>query len=209
MQNRRVRPGTKAMAEDETFLERWSRRKRTDGSEPDAEKQGLAPDEAEATDGAASGQGPDAESGEAAEGPAPWQDIEIDKLDHESDFSAFMQEGVPDDVRKEALDKLWTTDPMANITDGLNDYDEDYSKWGMVKEVIKSAYQAGRGYETEDDDGGDTEDAGTKTVAEADVAPEDTEGTGDAGAETTAEADAAPDDKAADKDGGPTPDDSA
>ena len=58
----------------------------------------------------------------------------IESLDEDSDFSVFMQQGVPDDLRQLALRKLWRICP--DEIDGLDDYDEDYS---IVKMVLEKA----------------------------------------------------------------------
>jgi hypothetical protein len=40
--------------------------------------------------------------------------IDLDVLTATSDFTIFMEPGVPDDVRVRALRKLWTSDPIFN-----------------------------------------------------------------------------------------------
>lgn len=174
------------MAEDETFLNRWARRKAEAGEA--GEKQPSEPPAGQATDNSAEQAAQDGGDGQAgtpdedSEGPAAWESVDLEKLDQDSDYSVFMEDNVPDDVRKNALDKLWRSDPMANISDGLNDYDEDYSSWGMVTEVVKSAYQAGKGYVTEEDetdktaDDKDGEDAQTPV---ADATEPDDDGNAD------------------------------
>ncbi len=51
---------------------------------------------------------------------------DINTLKEESDFSVFMSDGVPDKLRRLALRKLWASNPLFGIRDGLNDYDEDF-----------------------------------------------------------------------------------
>ena len=101
--------------DDEKFLNRWSRRKQSQGEQDHAE----TPEETATADGTA----PDGEE-DAALDPATLPDI--DSLDKESDFTVFMQDGVPEELRARALRKLWTTDPVLANLDGLNDYDEDF-----------------------------------------------------------------------------------
>jgi len=137
------------LSDEEQFLARWARRKTEADKKPRAVEKPGAPDQAAAP-------GPDPAAKAAPDGapeadtepaePMAWEKIVIAALTHESDFSPFMQKGVPDGVRKQALDRLWQSDPMANISDGLNDYDEDYSSWGIAKQVVKSAYKVGQGY---------------------------------------------------------------
>ncbi len=50
---------------------------------------------------------------------------DIDSLDKDSDYTPFMQVGVPEALKKLALRALWRSDPVLANLDGLNDYDED------------------------------------------------------------------------------------
>jgi len=52
---------------------------------------------------------------------------DIDTLEEESDFRVFMSDGVPDKLRRLALRKLWSSNPLFGFRDGLNDYDEDFT----------------------------------------------------------------------------------
>ncbi len=102
---------------DENFLNRWSRRKlEGDGK--------LLPDPAAVT--APPSTAPPATGDEAADlGPPP--DLpDIDSLDKDSDFTPFMADGVPEELKRLALRKLWVSDPVLANLDGLNDYDEDF-----------------------------------------------------------------------------------
>jgi len=87
----------------ERFLSRWSRRKRR----ARAETVSKSPAKAQ-------------ESQPAPELPP------LDQLNYESDFKAFMDKRVDDGLRRLALKKLFG-DPRFNVTDGLDDYAEDYS----------------------------------------------------------------------------------
>jgi len=89
--------------EREPFLSRWSRLKQEAREEP-TQKEQAAPD----------GQAP------APELPP------VDQLNHDSDFKGFMDKRVDDKLRRLALKKLFT-DPRFNVTDGLDDYAEDYT----------------------------------------------------------------------------------
>ena len=51
----------------------------------------------------------------------------IDTLNFDSDYTAFFQPRVPDDLRRAAVKKLFA-DPHFNIMDGLDVYIDDYSK---------------------------------------------------------------------------------
>lgn len=54
----------------------------------------------------------------------------IDSLTADSDFSVFMQSGVPAGLRIQALRKLWASDPAIVEGDDLSDYGDDYSSGG-------------------------------------------------------------------------------
>ena len=59
----------------------------------------------------------------------------VESLTEESDFSQFLAEGVSDVLRKAALRKMFHL-PEFNILDGLNDYDEDYTKFEKLGDVV-------------------------------------------------------------------------
>ena len=59
----------------------------------------------------------------------------IESLDKDSDFSVFMSPKVSDQLRTQALRKLFHL-PAFNITDGLNDYDEDYTQFAGLGGVV-------------------------------------------------------------------------
>ena len=59
----------------------------------------------------------------------------IDSLNGDSDFSVFMSPGVSDELRTEALHKLFHQ-PEFNVTDGLNDYDEDYTSFAGLGTLV-------------------------------------------------------------------------
>lgn len=103
------------MSADESFLRRWSRRKLDQDDEP------VPPVPAEAVEETDTAADPDS----AAADPPP--DLpDIDSLDKDSDFTPFMADGVPEELKRMALRKLWLSDPVFANLDGLNDYDEDF-----------------------------------------------------------------------------------
>jgi hypothetical protein len=134
----------------DSFLSRWSRRKR----EPEREER----DEAAAVTGAVTGAAEAAEAAEAVEadgsatGDPAMGDPEvvaklpdIDSLDETSDFTPFMAEGVPEILRRRALRKLWRLNPVFAHLDGLNDYDQDFTDAAMVLPNLKTIYKVGKG----------------------------------------------------------------
>ncbi|MCC6535403.1 MAG: DUF3306 domain-containing protein [Burkholderiales bacterium] len=114
---------------DETFLQRWSRRKlaaaRDDGAEPTgpAIEPPVAPSASSIEDRTPSEDAPSASLITAAQLP-PLPAVE--SLTFESDFRAFLQPHVAEDLKRQALKKL-LHDPRFNVMDGLDVYIDDYS----------------------------------------------------------------------------------
>jgi hypothetical protein len=89
---------------EERFLDRWSRLKRTEQKAPAAQSQpqrtpstGASPADAAV---------PDTEAA-APEPPLP----DIDALKPDSDIAAFFRKGVPEELRRRAMRRMWTLDP--------------------------------------------------------------------------------------------------
>jgi hypothetical protein len=139
------------MAQDEEgLLKRWSRRK---AEQRDREQQvdSLAPKEESSGPVAASaGEMPAADSTPAAADAA--LDLPpIQSLTRDSDFTVFLRAGVPDDLRNQALQKLWRSDPVFANLDGMLEYGEDYSQLFKpgIGAALKTLYRVGEGYLTE------------------------------------------------------------
>lgn len=162
------------MSSEEGPLSRWARRK----AETRKTRGGAAPVIEEAAKPAVPAAAPAAEGVEAAE-PLPPPDLpDIDSLTAESDFTAFLKEGVPQQLRRLALRKLWTSDPVLANLDGLIDYGEDYTNAAMVVEGMKSAWEVGRGYAKDEPaaegpaEGADAADGGMVDVEPGDDEPQ-------------------------------------
>ena len=122
--DREDKPPQESAGRREEFLERWSRRKldaRQDDSVLPAED-AMAGDMASVTDE------PDELLTDADMPP-------IESLDESSDYSPFLSPGVSDGLRQQAMRKLFAQ-PGFNITDGLNDYDEDFTQFTGLGNVI-------------------------------------------------------------------------
>ncbi|MGF7211216.1 hypothetical protein GGE65_005832 [Skermanella aerolata] len=103
----------KTKTEDEGFLGRWARLKRTraaEVSEPAAEIPEVPEAEPELFDPASL--------------PA------LDTLDAVSDYTAFLKPGVPRELRTMALRRAWATDPAITGYKTLADYDWDFNAPG-------------------------------------------------------------------------------
>lgn len=134
---------------DETFLSRWSRRKAEQPSAHAAETEvqheslseqdslalaSISDDITGEISAAAGNSGNNAENGE----PIPLTDADmptIESLSEESDYSQFLSAGISDELRNLALRKLFNL-PQFNIVDGLNDYDEDFSKMPALSQEV-------------------------------------------------------------------------
>jgi hypothetical protein len=144
-------------AKDERFVSRWSRLKseaRKTPAEPQdggrrpppasAEAPAVRPEPpSTAARSDARGREPDDGCDPARFDPASLPDIE--SLTFESDYTAFLQEGVPRELRNRALQRLWRSDPVLANLDGLLEYGEDYSAIGIKKTIVRTAYRVGRG----------------------------------------------------------------
>ncbi len=109
---------------EEPFLERWSRRKRGHDTEDATGKQ------AESVTAVST---PDTTTEEPVLTDADMPPI--DSLDSDSDYSPFMSPGVSEQLRTRALRKLFHQ-PAFNITDGLNDYDEDFTRFAGLGDTV-------------------------------------------------------------------------
>ncbi|TDK50169.1 DUF3306 domain-containing protein [Antarcticimicrobium luteum] len=68
-----------------------------------------------------------------------------DGLKPGDDFAAFMQKTVPERLRRRALRRLWTSNPILANLDGLTDYSDDFTDAATVIPDMRTAYQVGRG----------------------------------------------------------------
>ncbi len=134
------------MADDEGFVRRWSRRKsatRARARQPDPAPTAVSPPSPTLPPPSAppAARGPDVP--DPVIDPASLPDIE--SLTYGSDFTVFLRAGVPAELRKRALQRLWRSDPVLANLDGLVEYGEDYSQIGITPQIVRTAYQVGRG----------------------------------------------------------------
>ena len=135
------------------FLTRWSRRKRAGGATPvvEARANGSSTGRAEAPPAEAEREEASALTADQTASDLP----DVASLDKDSDYTPFMREGVPENLRGQALRKLWGSDPVFAFRDGLDDYDDDYTKLfpKVVSKAVKTAYRMGKGVLTPDEKG--------------------------------------------------------
>lgn len=128
--NRPGKPGQDTEEAAGDFLARWSRRKlegRDSAAEPGADPANTS---VAASDPAAPSQ-PEHQVRELTDADMP----PLETLDAESDYAPFMSPGVSDGLRRMALRKLFNQ-PDFNVTDGLNDYDDDYTQFASLGGVV-------------------------------------------------------------------------
>ncbi len=116
----------------------WSRRRAAVAAEAAAEQQATV-DAFALEDAAATEEKSDTEILQELGLPDPMTLVQGD------DFKAFMSKAVPAHLRKIALRKLWTSNPVLACLDGLNDYDDDYLTGSTGQGAIKTTYQVGKG----------------------------------------------------------------
>jgi len=163
--------------DDTPFLSRWSQRKREVAKGEDEKRSAKLGDPTVAREGVAGdeGLGQEALSQEFLD-----QEVSAPSLTEEEvaalpdpstlkdgdDFKVFLRRGVPEDLRRVALRRLWSVNPVYNFRDGLNDYDLNYTDAATVVESLKTLYQVGCGMVNSE------EDAAEKAAASGDRTPE-------------------------------------
>jgi len=152
------------MTSDESRLGRWSRRK----AEVRAGRGGASPElQEDKADLPVDAAKPDDTGQENPAEETPPPDLpDIETLTPDSDFTAFMKEGVPKALRRQALRKLWASDPVFNFIDGMEEYGEDYTDAATVIEGMKSAWEVGKGYPKEEKQKPSADAAATTTGEE-------------------------------------------
>ena len=124
----------------DSLLHRWSKQKsQTESqSEPevaDQEQPSEVPETADAVLAEPTSEAPT----ETVE-PDDKEPVElppIESLDEDSDYSLFMSPEVDEGLRKLALRKLFKS-PMFNVVDGLNDYDDDFTTFEALGDIVTS-----------------------------------------------------------------------
>ena len=143
----------------ESFLDRWSRRKRE--GEPDD----VAPEAEETPPAKVEDERPDEEILAELGLPNP------EDLQPGDDVRGFMQAAVPDRIRRLALRRLWRSNPVLANVDGLVEYGEDYTDAATIVENMQTVYRVGKGMlrdltEDEDAEPADKDEAAAERAAE-------------------------------------------
>ncbi len=207
------------MAErDEGFLSRWSRRKRGGGATPVIEARVTPPEAAPAGEPPSAPSPPavrdGGETGQPTEDGAPPDLPDIESLDKDSDYTGFLNKGVPEQLQKRALRKLWRSNPVFGFRDGLDDYDENFGKYfsAAFTGAVKTAYKVGKGYvSSEEEEAAEVPEtaAGEEEAAEAPETAAGEEEAAEAPETAAGEEEAAEAPEAGEQDGGLQGDDRA
>lgn len=166
------KPGDPDGPQDEPFLQRWARRKSVAADTATDEAPLIAP----AVDAASLQHAPPAPAtGEPHENTEIDLSTlpDIDSMDAESDFSVFMQNGIPEALQKRALQKLWRLDPAFGHIDGLLEYGEDYTGNGLVAEAVNTIYKVGKGMVSDEEEAEAEAEAEAKSQANEEAGEED------------------------------------
>ena len=123
-------------------LRRWVRRKREVAREKEAEDEARRRDTRRAPSDAA---GDARESTDDASEPSVVEEKvltdedmpPLDSLDENSDYSGFLSSGVSETLRRRALRKLFSS-AVFNIPDGLDDYDDDFTSFAALGDIVTS-----------------------------------------------------------------------
>lgn len=140
------------MADENSFLSRWSRRKvqarQAEGLPETPEPTPLADAQTPTTTASPRTQEPPRTDDEPDKTPAPQPPpptlADVTELTHDSDFTRFVKSDVSGEVRNAALKKLFT-DPHFNVMDGLDTYIEDFNQTtplplSMIRQMAQSAF---------------------------------------------------------------------
>ncbi|MBI3709834.1 MAG: DUF3306 domain-containing protein [Proteobacteria bacterium] len=138
----------------EPFLRRWSRRKQTARTEPAADAAPPVPSQSAETERSKPATPavtarpealtePDALPAGQAKAVDPVELPSIEGLTKDSDYSVFLRAGVPEQLRRQALRKLWVSDPILATPDALDMHNIDYNAVPTFPEGFRSLARTG------------------------------------------------------------------
>lgn len=122
--------------DDKPFLSRWSERKRQVRVEEERPAEARAAEDRPAQ--------PRQEELEANRVAA--EAIDIEALTDTSDYAPFFRPGVPTALKNAALQKLWRSNPVFAVLDGLDDHFLDFRWEQKGNEAVRTAWKVGRGF---------------------------------------------------------------
>lgn len=112
----------------ESFLGRWSRRKRHARTHPEHKESAESPVTEQFDAGITEESEPERVLTDEDMPP-------LESLDQDSDYSGFLSPGVSDALRNAALKRMFLS-PKYNIVDGLDDYADDFTKFEPLGDII-------------------------------------------------------------------------
>ena len=123
-------------------LRRWARRKREVAREnkaaDEARERGASRDLSEAAHVGREPAGDASEPAIVEEKVLTDEDMPpLDSLGENSDYSGFLSSGVSEGLRRRALRKLFSS-AVFNIPDGLDDYDDDFTSFAALGDIVTS-----------------------------------------------------------------------
>ena len=139
----------------DSFLSRWSYRKALAADQGEEEKKIKKQEDIDLRPLAQRGQnyeGKDKRNGEEqemAENLAAAEAVDLETLSYNSDYELFLKKGVPEELKNQAIRKLWRSNPVLANLDGLNDYDENFADPAL--NTFTSIWQVGKGFLTKED----------------------------------------------------------
>lgn len=124
-------------ANQESRLSRWSRRKQQTAEETSKEDMAFDVGQQSQVENELEEVLSEDQQQVEIQQPVPSDaDMEpIETLTENSDFSKFMSSGVSDELRNLALRKMFKA-PFFNIRDGLDEYDEDYTTFEKLGDIV-------------------------------------------------------------------------
>ena len=136
--DRDVSTETPAPLDAEGPLRRWARRRREVAGEAQAEaearRRDIPEDAPEVRQSTGDSPGPAAVEEKALTD----EDMpSLDTLGDDSDYSGFLSPGVSEALRRRALRKLFSS-AVFNIPDGLDDYDDDFTSFAALGDIVTS-----------------------------------------------------------------------
>jgi hypothetical protein len=126
--------------DDDAFLSRWARRKRMarSGGDPDAaQSESSAPQAALARSAPDAAETPSEADADEAQELTDEDMPPLETIDENTDMRGFFSSKVSQQVKKAALRKFFHS-PAFNIVDGLDDYDDDFTSFPALGDIITS-----------------------------------------------------------------------
>ena len=75
----------------------------------------------------------------------------VDRLDKDSDYTQFLRKGVPEALKRQALKRLWASDPQFDVVDPFTEYGGDYTVVVPFDALNGTLYKPGLGYLTDEE----------------------------------------------------------